>query len=925
MRFLIIIFFLSFSLSAGANSDFKAQKSMLDASERVLNQEKDPFKRLQLLLRWVRIKEEYDKNQIFESELSQSEELQNSKREIISKLEVELENLFKTEKLDLEPIFRELAFRYLEMREFEKASSSFRRVRQKTPNDFLAFGDVLVQLNQNSEALQAYDLASQDPKIFSAAAYKKAWVYMRENNFESALREFDACISDTELTHLTLKEEAYKDRIRPFIETFRIESFDETHIEDLRSLAKKATSTSPAQKKLFDEALKSLIQGFTAKSEIEIAQQVFNFLKAELKDTLETLIFAAPTWIKVYRSRLEHEQVERILNSLPTHEIEIKSSNNLRAELHNSALFYETLLEDTAQKDKRPILILGYKRYFQLYPLDLEANSLRINYARLLLQDLEAKECIDILDKRKRPENSIDLDPIENLAKSLDGKCRLKYLDQLYAKDHTPEFYLELQKALLEKKIHDYPNLGMPAENAFQVMTRMLIGAIQKNPSHTELRAHLKNVISQFPYSNLGELRIELQIISAELAFQDLSASKESDETKASHFFEIYRDSPPNSDVALKALNNSILLTPSEAGLDRCETFQEKYESEFKKETAVFDHCIKLAEDYLWVEREYRFWNAQTNLNEAQSIRLGLLELALEKPSGRQRIEKLKTESGKRVLENWDGSWPQPELSDSKWNSLDKKVQRFVAGLKPISFEKIESEVAKNISAVDRLDAELVAYAEKQKNPFFQANTLYARALLNSDFGEWLKKLPEPKKMSEEELLAYRERASEFVEPWLKRAEAYRKECSNLAHSLSPEFRATRLDICQEETTEEIYQEFLSAWRSSLNQSGRIQRNILEIMQKASQTATATPLRARYYLFRALELSQNDMERARIFLALAKLTNQERFWRQAASLDGSLTDPIQWHQEKTKGNPFFENLYDRKIRILRRMRDQNRN
>ncbi|MGA0163473.1 MAG: hypothetical protein ACO3LE_04380, partial [Bdellovibrionota bacterium] len=80
--------------------------------------------------------------------------------------------------------------------------------------------------------------------------------------------------------------------------------------------------------------------------------------------------------------------------------------------------------------------------------------------------------------------------------------------------------------------------------------------------------------------------------------------------------------------------------------------------------------------------------------------------------------------------------------------------------------------------------------------------------------------------------------------------------------------------------------------------------------------------KARYYLFRALELSKNDVERGQVFLSLAKLTQKERFWRQAAALDGSLIEPLQWQKEAAKGNPFFENLYDRQIRIIRRLRDQ---
>lgn len=923
MKRLILFSLVSLTASVQAESDFRAQKSMLEASERVLNQEQNPQKRLQLLLRWIKIKEEYDKTQIFESELSKAAELQKSKNEIIERLEVELHRLLKSENLDLESIYRELAFRYLEMREFQKASDAFQNISKKTANDQLAHGDAFVQLNFNQKALEAYQIASKDPMLASVAAYKKAWVLMRENQFDEALREFDDCILDDQSTHMVLKEEAYKDRIRPFIESFSKENFDREDVEALRQLSTSVSQNKKTQKKVFEEALKSLIQGFTSKSQIDLAQQIFDFLSLEIADTQETLVFAAPTWIKVYRSRLEHDSVERILGSLPQKPIEIKSSNNLRAELNNSAQFYETLLEDEAQKARRPILLLTYERYFQLYPLDLEANSLRINYSRLLLQNLNAKKCIEILKDRKKPLEQNTSDPIENLALSLEGKCILKYLDQLYALNHSEEFYRLIQSALLDNQVYLYPNLGIKPEDAFQALSRMLIGAIQKNPTEMNLRSSLIKLNENFPFESLLDLKTELRIISAELAFQDLTNAKEEDETKSNQFFDIFKQSPVESAVAVKSITNSVLMTNLEPGLERCERFQKTYAKDFKPGTSVFDHCIKLAEDFLTIEREYQFWKPhEKNLNEAQNIRLGLLELALEKSAGRARIEKLKTKTSKNVLENWDGFWPKPNLKDKKWNKLEARILKFMKALKPIKFSQIEDLVPAKISTFNKLEASLIRYSEKQKNPFFQAKTLSLRAELSSRFAKWLQGLPEPKDMSEEELLTYREKSTEFLSSWNQKAESHRNECSQIAHSLSPFFHAPDSKFCREDTKEEIYQDFLSSWRKSLNKTGNIQRQLFNVFYRADQSAASDPLKARYYLFRALELSKNDVERGQVFLSLAKLTEKERFWRQAAALDGSLIEPIQWQKEAAKGNPFFENLYDRQIRILRRIRDQ---
>jgi hypothetical protein len=70
-------------------------------------------------------------------------------------------------------------------------------------------------------------------------------------------------------------------------------------------------------------------------------------------------------------------------------------------------------------------------------------------------------------------------------------------------------------------------------------------------------------------------------------------------------------------------------------------------------------------------------------------------------------------------------------------------------------------------------------------------------------------------------------------------------------------------------------------------------------------------------LFRALELSKNDFERAEVHVALAKLTKSSRFWKNAYTLDPGHSEAIKFYLEASKGNPFFERLYQWQLREVK--------
>lgn len=912
LQITLIFFFVSSILFAQEDEEFKIPKSTVDAAERRLDAETDPNKRLQLILRWIRIKEEYEKGLIFESDEAKASELTAAKQKIIERLESEIERLYQYEGQNLEPLFRQLGFRYLETKEYQKSYKSFLRIQNREPADEIALGDAYVQLDMTNKALEAYGEAADSEKLKNVAAYKSAWAYMRLNDFENALKQFDLALEPSDEFSIRLREEAFTDRLRPYLETFSKETFDQEEAQDLRATAVKASANKKRQQELYVEALKSLVEGFTAMSEIEKAQNAFFFLSEEIEDTTEILILSAPTWIKVYRGRLDHAQVERIIIALPKESIPMKNSTALRAELYNTAVFYETYLDESTESVAEPLLRLIYSKYFQLYPTDPDADDLRVNYATLLLKEGDAGLCLELLEKRSGtpPE-------VEKVASTLEGKCELKHLDQLFEKEHNEFFYKKLRAALVDKKVYLRPGLGISAGEAFQQLSRMLIGALKENVTEEMLRDTLGSILEEYPYPENSELLRELKTVRASIRFEDLLAARGKNSEKAEKFYEIFQDAPEGSQVAEKALRNSIVMGINEPTIDRCNRFQEEYPEAFKPGEAVFDRCIVLSEHFLALESEYEFWKPWENeLNEDQTIRLGLLEIALDKPEGRKRIEVLRTEKAARVLEAWDGVTPKKVFLDPQVVSFQKQVQSFLNTLKPIKFSQIGTAVPSKINAFERLDGRLLEYYNSSPEPVSMAEILELRAKLASKFAEWFSRLPEPPGLTEEELDEYRTETAQVYQPWKKRAEERRKECGEIAHSLSVNFKNADTNFCPELAKRSTFRRYVSEWRNSIQRRGRTQKIIRIIVSKALRTEDTD--RAKYYLFRALDLSKNDRERARVELTLAKVTGEEIHWYNAAALDGALVEPLEWLRDKAEGNPFFEKLYDYKIRFVKR-------
>lgn len=887
---------------------FILPESTLKAADRKLESETDPYKKYQILFKWVRIKEEVEKGLS-----ADSDEFLRSKKEIISKLEESAYEFAQYKDLDMIPLFRELAFRHAELREFQKAIEYFQRIPEPTPDDHLALGNAYFNSDRVDQSLTHYEIASNTPRLRSSASYKKAWAYLRKNNFALALKEFDICLTDRHEGNVALKAEAFQDRLRPYLETFSASDFDRADNEKLLKLATMVYKDDAEERnKIYTDALRSLVEGFNAKSRVAIAQNVFFFLSEASEDTIEVLLLSAPTWIKVYRGRLDHKSVLKILKSLPEQQIPMDQSSSLRAEIYNTAVFYESYKEDENEREEAwELLRMTYLKYFQLYPLDKEADPLRVNYGRILLNDGNAKECLVIMKNRGGKDEAV-----EKIAYSLEGKCELKYLDQLYAADHTDEFYTMFNAALLKTKIYLRPDLGVPSEAAFDSLGRMLIGSLGKNSNSEILRKTLSSLILEYPYNKETQLYYDLQTVQAELKFKDLLAADLDLELKAEGFFEIYNEARKGTQVAEKSLTNSIVMGRQEKTLDRCPIYEKNYSAQFVPGENVFDKCIQLSEHFLQLETEYGFWKLVLNkLSKAQLLRVGLLEMALGLKPGRSRVESLGTEEARNAIEIWDGVSPKPIPLDSRWNNLEMSSQDFLSRLKPIKLAQIQKAVPRQIKAFEKMESQLVEYFNEEPSPYWAAQSLEMRSRITQAFAEWMQKLPIPSDLSPEELEVYQEKTQEIVQPWNDRALAARTSCSEIAYTLTPHFKQNDSNHCPEETKSSEFRKRMREWRTSIPRNDRVSQLIRVILNKAS--AVEDLKRAKYYSFRALELSQNDRERANSFLLLARKADRPMYWKAASDLDGALIEPIQWRKKQAEGNPFYERLFEAQIRQIR--------
>lgn len=919
------------------HQNFEIPVSTLEALDRKLKIENDQQKRIQLILRWIKAKEEFEQSKIEREKAATQKKPSISaapesvsgfkayKEAIVERLKKEVGSLETHQGLRLDPIYHVLAFRLLELQRYKEALEIFGKLTGRTADDWMGIGDAYFSLNDTANALDAYEHAGLALKYRNTAAYKRAWCFLQRTEYSKALLEFDIALEDNSFSSLKLREEAFRDRLRPYVETFAKPSFDEEEMNRLRALANRVHPSEIAKsKELFSIGLKTLIENFNAKAQVRFAQSVFSYLTKEFSDSMSVLVVAAPLWIKVYRGQLNHEEVEKIVTSLPAKKIEGLDTSRLQAELYNSAVFYDTLFKEDKLPATRKILFDVNKKFFLLFPDEATGDPLRVSYAKLLLEDGDPSECIQVLSRRKGMEKEV-----EEHAISLDAKCQLKQLDQLYQLEHDEFFYAKLKQALIERKIYERTDLGLSSEQAFDSLARMLIGALNKNTQMAYLREILSRLISNYPYPRESKLYRDLEILMAELEFADIVQSKAAADDRSDRFYEVYQKAPKGAEVSQKALLNSIIVGRAERVLSRCEVFAKTDTADFIPGKDAFDHCIKLAERYLDLKTEYAFWyQAEALLKEPQLLKLGLIELALGKIRGKKRLQGLKTNEAKAALELWDGpvAAKPVDRANPKLDSLREEVKVFLSSLKPVSFQKIKATVPARIKAFEAADGQLVKYYKSKPGALAMAETLELRAEMAIRMRNWVKALPEPIELSPQDLAIYQKKSAEFSQTWEQGAEKRIHECGEVAHSLTVDFKVNNLEACPDKALPETYDEILKKWEASrqrapaeapwtkedTSEKGVTVEFLLEAGGKAKSRE-----QAKYFFIRAADLSTSDYDRARSYLSLAKLSDKEGFWESAHALDGNLAEPIQRLRKKAEGNPFFVTLYDKMLSELK--------
>ncbi len=920
----LLLSLICFSVSA-QQKRLITSRGMVDAAERLLKSERDPKRRLEILYRWLSIREEYEQSQIATAEASDeaNRQYKTYKIETLNRLEEELKGFDQTQGLNLTPLIREVAFRHLEQKNYTSAQVYLERISPRLPTDDLAYGDALLNLKLHDQALAAYRSASTDDKQLPVATYKMAWVFLQLSDFENSLASFDIALKMAGALSNQMKEEAFKDRIIPYLEVFKKEAFEEEDSLSFKSLAVQLKSDPVEQRKLLQDALTRLMDGFNNKDRIEISQQVFDFFKRETDDPTDMLLRVSPLWLKAYRGRLNHPEVERLLESLPDREIDPARASNLQAELNNSASFYETVVGDLKEQPDplaKSNLILTYRKYFVMFPNDQDVDGLRVNYGRLLLEGGDATQCLSILQKRSKK-----VIEIENAAVSLESKCELKELDQLYAKEHSDYFYSRLDRALLTTKLYLRPEIGIDAQIAFEGMISMLIGALQKNLQSKELRRMLDSILAQYPYSKEDKTFGNLQLVSAELKFDDLVASDTKADLKATEFIRIFQSLQPSVALAKKALRSAVLLTDSRIGIDRCQQIQSVYPDEMVPYSEVFNRCIKLAQEFLNLEAEESFLSTNLNgLKEADLINYHLIQVALEKPEGMKSLSKMKAAEARQLVTLWEGKSAPRERAPSSVLEMQARVDEVVKMFRSVRFERLNLYVPERIKSTQYLDTLIVKLSKSEDSPLASAMLLNMRAHLSGSFFKWFSSLPNPPDLNAEETKAYLQQKDEMLKPWKEAAERNSLDCGEKALALAEDLEFS--PFCSGEVHTATFNKMMETWEShrqtdlNLNPWANSESNdaakAFDRLLKAGTDPNSSVLKRKYFLFQALGLARESKGlQARVYLELAKLNQTERYWLAASELDSNLAEPIEWLKSKTK-NPLYLKLYSTQLELI---------
>lgn len=887
------------------------------AVERLLTNEQNPDKRIQLALRWIILTQKLDREMALNpaasanvsTDESSTQLVENTDEKIIRKVNEQLSLFENKSQKRLNPLYQQSAFASLRLKRYDAAISAFQAMQNRNEEDEMGFGDALLSAGLVTVAVEAYGKATKAHGIQGLALYKQAWAYIQLHEFGKALQNFDEVIALNK--DRALQEKAYNDRLLPFVEVFKKPTFSQDDAVALKTMASGIYPVEPERvEALFKSALETLIQSFFSKGDIEKAHSVYGILKSRSETPDLVALQYSPLWLKNARKQLDHKTLQQTAADLPE-KLPAGSAgfDELKNELLATLAFYEKLLSDGEKTYAKAALPVFYEKYLKLFPESLAENSVAHRYAKVLLVEQKPTECLSVLG-----ENAGEASPaVPAPVKATLAQCELKKLDELYRDGPRESFEKHLHAALVEKKIYQRTDLGIGSYEAFELLSRMLLGALQKNSSSETLTAMLNQVVSEFAYDKSSKLYADLQTLSSELKFQNAESSSAS-------YFQIAAESPKASSVRQKAYENGIVLAGNDAErhsetLAACDQYKSEYASVFVTEAPVFQACVATAESAFDVDREYAYWKQnEKKLKSDEMLRLGSLELALGIESAKSRLSKIP--EGRRVLELWQtASVKSKSAVDKKFEQLENEQKKFLSALKPIQVAQIEKIVPQKMKQFENVDSAWIRYGQDVSGPS-AARSMESRAVLSAMMLQWLSSLPAPTLSTEDEKAEYRKQTDAFLKPWMELAALREKECGENAYVVDVSFRPQSAGVCREAVSEAQMESHLRAWRDSVEDARKSSdahgRNYLEAAVKEKR-----PQVSRYFLLRALDLVVGKQEKAQVYEMLAQITGDESYWLAAEQLDPSRDAVLRHGLERVKGNPFYERLYARKIENLR--------
>ena len=886
---------LSFSVLAGeveTRSGIMPLEMSLAATERILERDLDLKQRVNVLIRWMSLQYEFHSQDPSKAENLIFERLTS---EIIKMEEIEVSS-------ELDPLYRQVAWHQAALKKWNQAIQYLLKMRHRDAKDEIVLGDAYLATGLSSLALEAFERAKFDLPAISA--YKTAWAYLQLHQYQKALSSFDEALAApvNEETG-SIRAEAFRERMIPFVELFKKADFNTEDASHLKRLAQSAFPVGLNQAQIeFEKALQSGVEGFLGRAETKLARAAYNQLLLNSPIQTEFFLKTSPLWLRVYRSKLEYLELENILRDLPSTSLSEVTHSHLLQELIKTSDFFEAIHtgsrdDETRRMNSAKFLAVIYDKSLRLFPESKALANQRMNAAKLALDQGNHNLCLEYLNGQE--------------VGNIQASCRLRRIDHMIAEKIDDQLPQELGKALVEDRLY----ARFSDERAFQIfidLTKILMGQISKNQSNEYLRSVLVKLLDAYPFDRKSKNYKLLKEQSDQLRFLELS--KEGvvvEEDRGEEFYKLFLGSDPKSDLALKSLQNSILLSSGQSLAIRCDQFINLTKSKIDAANKVWHKCFVGAEEDLDLKRMSSLLAlVQKTLSHDQKEKFRLVLLALGKKI-----------SDSKLIQRWE-SIDKPvsrNKASQEFKSFTAMAQSLEAKLLPVSLKTMGRVLSQRVKTWEKLDLAMKNFYEVSTNSDEAAKILLLRSSASRKILSWIRSLPRPLYKSVSEGQKYEEEFQRVIDVWTKNFEERRDQCGAAAYWISPEFNAKEVDLCPESVAKEVFEAHMKEWRAAQPQTDSTMdpsSRGLKILKAAEKMTDK--LQARYWLMVAKEELKTPAAKAMVYLALSKNTSQTRYLIEAIKLNVYSENILAEGVLTLKVNSFHLRLMNQKLTEIRR-------